>query len=165
MRRPLVIDIEASGFGRGSYPIEVGVALGGGETKCIIIRPEPEWQHWDPQAELLHGLSREILIRHGCSPRDVATRLNELLGGELVYSDAWGNDSSWLGLLFDCAQISQRFKLEPLRSILTESQMGLWHQTKDHITDGARGRRHRASNDALILQKTFCRTAELSRGR
>ena len=50
---PTVLDIEASGFGRGSYPIEIGYCLPNGDTFCTLIKPEPEWQHWDAEAEKL----------------------------------------------------------------------------------------------------------------
>jgi hypothetical protein len=36
-----VIDVEASGFGRGSYPIEVGFVLPDGEAVCTLVRPRP----------------------------------------------------------------------------------------------------------------------------
>jgi hypothetical protein len=48
---PPVLDIEASGFGRDSFPIEVGYVLGNSESFCCLIRPAPEWTHWDATAE------------------------------------------------------------------------------------------------------------------
>lgn len=158
---PLIMDIEASGLGRGSYPIEVGVVMPDGETHCMIVRREPEWQHWDEQAQMLHGISRDVLEIHGHDVIDVAVHLNQWLAGQLVYSDAWGNDSSWLGLLFDCAGISQHFKLESLRSLLTDEQAALWHPTKEEVIEGNNFRRHRASNDAVILQQTWLKTAAI----
>ena len=32
MELPIIIDIEASGFGRGSYPIEIGYHMPDGES-------------------------------------------------------------------------------------------------------------------------------------
>ncbi|MFT5693139.1 MAG: hypothetical protein ACI92E_002475 [Oceanicoccus sp.] len=162
MVRPLIIDIEASGFGVGSYPIEVGVALGNGETRCMIIRRESDWVHWDDGAESLHGISRDDLNRHGKMVEEVATALNKWLQGQVVYSDAWGNDSSWLALLFEYANVTQRFKLDSLRSLLDESQVENWHKTKEQVAEASKFQRHRASNDALILQQTYCKTAEKS---
>lgn len=159
--RPLIIDVEASGFGRGSYPIEVGVALSDSRTHCRIIRPEPDWQHWDCSAEKLHGIARQVLIQHGCAVREVAQWLNDCLAGERVYSDAWGNDSSWLALLFDCAGVRQRFRLQPLYSLLSDSQISHWHNTKHAIVDRSGFTRHRASHDAFILQETYCVTSQL----
>lgn len=161
--QPLVIDVEASGFGVGSYPIEVGVAMSDGKVRCMIIRPEPEWQHWDEKAQALHGIGREVLLEHGSPVRVVAEQLNEWLSGETVYSDAWGNDSSWLALLFDAAGIPQRFKLESLRALLSEQQVSRWHETKEKVAGEIDSPRHRASHDARIIQQTYQKTAELAR--
>lgn len=160
--RPLIIDVEASGFGLGSYPVEVGVALGNGETRCMIVRRESDWVHWDESAELLHGISREELGRYGNTVNEVALALNDWLEGQVVYSDAWGNDSSWLALLFECANVTQRFRLDSLRSLLDEDQVEIWHKTKEKVAETGNFRRHRASNDALVLQKTYCKTAEMT---
>ena len=157
--KPLFIDMEASGLGRGSYPIEAGIALADGQSRCAIIYPEPEWQHWDAQAELLHGISRQTLNEYGKAPAVVAAMLNQHLAGQVVYTDAWGNDSSWVALLFDAANMSQQFRMESLRSILTDEQAEIWHSTKDKVIEKCGFQRHRASNDALILQYTFCETA------
>ena len=35
---PAVLDIEASGFGVGSYPIEVGFVLPDGQSYCSLLR-------------------------------------------------------------------------------------------------------------------------------
>ena len=36
---PTILDLEASGFGRDSYPIEVGYVLPDGSSFCSLIRP------------------------------------------------------------------------------------------------------------------------------
>lgn len=163
MLHPLIIDIEASGFGRGSYPIEIGFALPNGDTHCAIIHPDDDWVSWDKEAEKLHGITREALEEHGRPIIEVARLLNEHLDGRLVYSDAWGNDSSWLALLFESAGLMQRFRMESLRSLMTEEQLLYWHDTKEKVTAECGFRRHRASHDALILQQTFCQTVEQAR--
>ena len=43
---PLIIDVEASGFGPLSYPIEVGLALSAGEKYCSLILPAADWTHY-----------------------------------------------------------------------------------------------------------------------
>ena len=53
---PSIMDIEASGFGRSSYPIEVGYVLGDGSSFCTLIRPLPSWTHWDASAESVHHI-------------------------------------------------------------------------------------------------------------
>ena len=42
---PFIMDIEASGFGPDSYPIEVGLALGDGSRFCSLIVPAEHWTH------------------------------------------------------------------------------------------------------------------------
>lgn len=155
MTLPIIIDIEASGLGSGSYPIEVGFVLENAETHCTLITPLEDWQHWDAQAEALHGISREDLFEHGKPIEVVAKWLNEYLAGKTVYSDAWGNDASWLAMLFDYSEINQHFKIDSIRSILSESETNQWHEAKHTVILNSPYERHRASNDALILQQTL----------
>lgn len=162
IEQPLIIDVEASGLGRGSYPIEVGVALPNGECFCAIICPDDDWQHWDSEAEKLHGITRPILLAHGRPIVEVAQLLNQWVDGRVAYSDGWGNDSSWLGLLFEYAGVTQRFKLDSLRSIMSEAQADIWHQVKERVVADCHFQRHRASNDVRILQQTYFRTNQLT---
>lgn len=155
---PAIIDIEASGFGQGSYPIEIGVALANRETFNFLVRPAAHWTHWSEEAEGIHGISRERLQKEGKSPREIALILNEMLRGQTLYSDAWGFDSSWLGKLFDEAGLVQRFRMESINKLLNEEQMEAWSHTKDEIWQERGTRtRHRAASDVLVLQETFLR--------
>ena len=159
---PIIIDVEASGFGRGSYPIEVGIALSDHTTHCYLIKPEPEWLHWDDNAESLHGISRKLLEEKGHPADEVAECLNHLLVGQTVYSDAWSYDSSWVGKLFDAAGLLQGFKVETLRKVLTDRQMAIWEPNKVLVSDELALQRHRASSDALLIQTIFERTSNIS---
>lgn len=151
---PAVLDIEASGFGRSSYPIEVGCVLSDGKSFCSLIRPAPEWTHWDPKAEQLHHISRDLVRDKGRSVVEVAQMLNVQLRGQTVYSDGWANDFTWISALFDVADLSPYFKLENLRSLLTEDEAEQWHAVKQQMFQGLGEQRHRASNDARVLQLT-----------
>lgn len=157
-----VLDIEASGFGAGSYPIEIGVAMPGASSYCSLIRPCADWTHWDTAAEEIHGISRDLLQRNGRDAAEVARVLNELLADSTVYCDAWGMDSSWLARLFDAADCSQHFRLESIRSLLSEEQLPYWHAMKDKTLRESRARRHRASTDARVIQDTYARLLALS---
>ena len=157
---PIIIDVEASGFGAGSYPIEVGVAIPGEQSFCSLIRPEQEWSHWDARAEELHHIKRPLLEQYGKSVREVAERLNSLLDGKTVYSDAWGNDMSWLSLLFHHAGVIQAFTLDSLLSLLTLEQQAIWERTKQQVITETALTRHRASSDARILQMTYVQTLQ-----
>ncbi|QNI04131.1 hypothetical protein HXW73_15005 [Halomonas sp. SH5A2] len=159
---PTVLDIEASGFGRGSYPIEVGIARADGSTCAFLIQPLDEWTHWDPKAELLHGISRERLRREGFPVRQVARWLNDELSDEgMAYSDSWGYDNTWLSLLFHHAGMLPGFRLEALRILLSEDQQALWSDTKEAVIAERGIHRHRAGDDARLLQLTYQRTQQL----
>ena len=154
---PIIIDIEASGFGRGSYPIEIGLALADGRSECMIITPEPNWCHWDSRAQMLHGLTRDVLSLHGRPVLEVAQRLNTLLARRVVYSDGWGNDSSWLGLLYQATGMVPAFRVDSVRRLLSEVEVAYWHRIKREVTSSVGFPRHRASNDAWIIQETLRR--------
>ena len=154
---PTVIDLEASGFGPRSYPIEVGFCLPDGSTFCTLIRPEPEWTHWDPQAEKLHHITRDLVLQRGRSAAEVARLLNTELKGQTVYSDGWANDYSWMGALFDVADLSPHFRLENLRALLQENEADHWHECKLQVALELGTQRHRASADARLLQLTLQR--------
>lgn len=158
-RLPVIMDLEASGFGAHSYPIEIGVALASGKTACYLICPRSDWAHWDPTSEEMHGLTRDQLLRFGKPVKEVAYSLNQLLAEQVVYSDAWGYDQSWLALLFDCAGVKQDFRLEALQSLFSERQFSLWNQTLDQVFVECEFQRHRASNDARAIQLAFVRSA------
>jgi len=158
--QPFIIDIEASGFGAHSYPIEVGLALEPGTKYCSLISPLPEWTHWDAEAEKVHRISREILDIHGRPPAVVARTLNELLGRATVYSDGWVVDQPWLNRLFNLARVRQEFSISPLEAILSEHQMARWHEVKSKVIEDLALQRHRASYDAQIIQETYLRTKE-----
>jgi hypothetical protein len=156
-RVPIVLDLEASGFGSNSYPIEVGFALPNGRLECTLIRPEPEWTHWDESAYAVHGISRELLLAFGKPVDQVALWLNKHLKGMTVYSDAWGHDYAWLAVLFDAANLAPSFKLDHLASIMPECEAARWNQLHQEIELELGLKRHRASNDALMLQRTWVR--------
>jgi len=160
MDMPFIIDLEASGFGRGSYPIEVGFARPDGSVAARLIKPEPEWTHWSADAEEVHGISRQQLESEGFTAREVAAWLNEELQGKTVYSDSWGFDSSWLALLFHEAGCLQGFRIDTLNKLLTEQQLASWGRIKQQVLDDLKLMRHRAADDAFMLHKTYRMTAQ-----
>ena len=159
---PPIIDLEASGFGPHSYPIEVGVILADDTRYCQLIRPADNWTHWDEEAEQVHGISRETLIEYGLPPAIVAQNLNELIHGTTVFSDAWVVDLPWLRTLFWTAQIEMRFNVSPLEAILNEKQIEIWDKTRRKVEASFDQPRHRASVDAEIIKSTFEETLRLA---
>jgi hypothetical protein len=147
-----VLDIEASGFGRNSYPIEIGYALPSGRARCWLVKPEPSWLHWDEAAERLHGLSQQVVLASGRPVREVAARLNQDLHGRTVYCDGWARDYAWLGTLFDAADSAPSFKLESVRALLRDDALMRLDPALHEAHAQLRLRRHRASSDARALQ-------------
>jgi hypothetical protein len=152
---PAILDIEASGFGLGSYPIEVGFVQPDGQTWCSLVRPQPDWQHWDPNAATVHNITREQLQISGRSPAEIVEVLNDRLRGLVVYSDAWAHDYTWLNRLYEAADRSPSFKLDNLRALLTDAEAARWHEVKREVAASMSLERHRASADARVLQQTL----------
>ena len=154
---PAVLDIEASGFGQDSYPIEVGFVLPNGDTYCSLIRPAPGWTHWDNSAERMHRISQETVRVHGRDAREVALLMNERLRGLTLYCDGWAHDYVWLNVLFEAVGLTPSFKLDNLRALLTDREAAFWGVVKQQVTTELRLQRHRASSDAKVLQRTLLR--------
>jgi hypothetical protein len=157
---PAILDVEASGFGRGSYPIEIGFIKPQGQSFCSLIHPLPDWKHWDDEAESLHGITRDLLLRHGKPPEWVAAEMNARLRGLTVYCDGWGQDYPWLARLYDSADLQPAFRLEDLRRLLSEDEAARWHQVISDVRREQNVCRHRASTDAKVLQLALLRVRE-----
>ncbi len=161
---PLIVDVEASGFGGESYPIKIGLALEDGSKFCTLIAPAPDWTHWDDDAEKVHRVSRDILETYGKPMQEVAEFLNSILAGKTVYTDGWVVDKPWLTTLFHAAGMQMDFTVSSLEMILSPEQMEIWHDTKDKVIDDMELKRHRASYDAMIIQETYKRTLQSDQG-
>lgn len=159
---PAFIDVEASGLGPRGYPIEVGLITADGSMYCTLIRPPPDWSGrdevaWDVDAERVHGITRHILLAHGKPLAEVARELNRIARGLTLFSDAWGNDYAWLARLFDAADLPMHFQVESSRKLLSEDEAGRWGAVKQQVIEELQLKRHRASSDAKILQRTLLR--------
>lgn len=156
---PCVLDIEASGFGRASYPIEVGWVLPDGRARCTLVRPAAHWTHWDHAAERVHGIARATLLAHGRAVTEVATWLNDELGGRTVYCDGWAHDYPWLAALFDEAALTAQFRLESASALLPETRLAQLDAAQRRARAELGLTRHRASNDARALQRALAMVA------
>ena len=152
---PIFIDLEASGIGQGSYPIEVGVVMASGEEFSCLINPLPSWVHWDTKAENVHGISRQELLKHGRPAVWVAEKLNELLRGMTIYCDAWVLDKPWLDRLFDSVGVARAFHISPVETIMDEDGWEDWGEAKARITPELGIRLHRALDDAKLIRATY----------
>ncbi|SDB21995.1 3'-5' exonuclease [Belnapia rosea] len=99
----IFLDFEASSLGKGGFPIEVGWAAEDGTEEGHLIRPVPGWEEWSSEAEGIHGISLDRLMREG-EPHDaVARRMVETLTGHDLFASAPSWDGQWLSKLLQAA--------------------------------------------------------------
>ena len=101
----IYIDFEASSLMRGSFPVEMGLAVDGGDVSSWLIRPVPEWEEWSPASEALHGLCRKQLAEEGFDVVHVAVAVLEACSAPdcVLASDNPAHDAMWLNRLLDAA--------------------------------------------------------------
>ena len=155
MNTIIALDIEASGIARDSYPIEVGIVMEDGQSYCSLIQPPPHWTHWSKEAEDVHGITQAELAEHGKSPLIVASTLNQWLQGTNAYTDCWVLDHPWLIKLYQQASIEPTFQLRDIIYVLCEHSYDKLLERKLEIAKTLKIERHRASNDARILQLAY----------
>jgi len=123
MTCPALIDFEASclpEFGQ-SYPIEVAIARLDGRSRVWLIKPAEVWAFWDwdPEAEALHGISRNLLGREGLPPGQVIGEMAEFVADCEVYADA-DLDQYWLETLCGAVRAKLPFPVRYLGEFLVE---------------------------------------------
>ena len=146
----ICIDLEASGLGPHSYPIEVAWKSSGGECDSFLINPDSveDWGFWDDFAEEMHGICRTELVKQGIPVVEACQRMNTALAGKQLISDAWEFDFFWLDRLFQAADIKMAFELVGLQAVLTGEEL-----VQYRFICKAQLRRHRAMSDVdHILQ-------------
>lgn len=150
------IDVEASGLGPHSWPIEVGWIFATGSPRSMLIQPADNWSMtaWEKSAEKLHRISPTQIVTEGKPPLDTALVLNAALAGVTVYSDAPDYDSFWLFRLYDAAGIKPNYRLNDIGDLLRPIWKG---EPKDLVTKATRTapHTHRAGDDVLHLQKMY----------
>lgn len=159
---PTMIDVEGSGFDADSYPVEVGLVLPDGTPHCFLLKPPLRWSTWDPDAERMHGISREVVESYGRPLEEVAWRLNGLLDGQTVYVDPMSFDPSLIGKLFDKVGKRQAFRVAPLSELLSDGQRAAWDGLREEVLRALAPRRQRASGNARILRETYLRSLSLA---
>lgn len=156
---PAIIEVTPSCSGPNPFPVEVGVALADGRCHCYLIRPEPGWLADSPRPTPIHGLSDELLLQCGTPIQEVAVQLNRLLRGQGVYSQDWGLATTLISRLYYDARAVQLFLIDSLHQILTPALADEWERMQARVRDELALTRHRASSEALSIQKTLSRSA------
>jgi len=147
------IDLEASGLGDKSWPIEVGWAKNGEIPQSLLIKPFSDWPRaaWDSSAQSLHGLSIDDLNDHGLDVVHVCKKLNNFLAGATVYSDAPDWDGYWLYRLHTAARMRQTFKLAHIAELMPPINLAEKLQLVAK-TNALAPHTHRAADDVRHMQ-------------
>lgn len=145
-----ILDIEASGLGPNSYPIEIAFCdLDGSRSYTALINPDTAggWDDWDDYAEeAVHGICRDELRRNGLDVVTVSNDLTRLLRDEDVYSDAPYPDGVWLRKLFESLGRDNPIRLQSLRDIYCGTYQNRIDQALLRVS-----RPHRALEDCKVL--------------
>ena len=161
---PVFYDCEASCL--GGLPIEIGwafvdTATGEVQSESHLVKPPTTWDMrsvWDPDAQKLHRISREQLVAQGRPPFEIARRMNQVLAGRELFSDAPGDDERWLGIIFDEAGLEPTFTVRRTHAEVLIAQLvvrlgwdSIRYQAAKIDADRVSPRTHRAEADARHL--------------
>jgi hypothetical protein len=80
---------------------------------------------WDPDAEKLHGISLTQLFAHGRPPFEIARRMNEVLAGRELFSDAPADDGRWLRIIFEEAGPDPAFTIRRTHADVLIAQLAV----------------------------------------
>lgn len=146
------IDVEASGLGPDSWPIEIGVAWLDGRkviTHSSLIRPRPEWSNeaWNPRSAKIHGIDREEL-NDAPDADEVAQWFRQLVGDRVLISDAPNHDGMWLERLLREQREIVLLQDALYRAFSTEGVLAPGRLHKAYKLRGTQKPAHRAGDDA-----------------
>jgi hypothetical protein len=167
--RPIFLDCEASSLSHDSYPIEIAWSDEQGNIESHLINPygyPKDYTDWAPDAQAIHGLSRNFLSKKGKHPEVVANRLNQALKGKVVYTDAPDFDGMWVNRLLDAVNMKRSFEFGNVESLLRKNlPMEYWLSDSSgrfHVNAlYVKARKqcgldaHRAANDVAYLLELY----------
>jgi hypothetical protein len=156
MRDIQLIDVEASGLHFDSYPIEVAI-LSIEQPQSWLIAPQPTWTYWDPNAEALHGISRDLLRSEGMSCALVAAQLSAAIRSEdrVLYSDAAEWDWDWIRTLYLSVDAVLDFNVLSIQQLMTSRQVEVFNSEKRRLAEVKTYRLHRAASDVALLAHAY----------
>ena len=154
------LDIEASGLGAGSWPVEIGWALPYGRERngAVLIKPIAEWTHWDEVAEMhFHRITRDQLRLEGHSPAEALDLIEAALAGCEVYVSDPAEDRSWFNRLVLAAGRNTSLKLHDAGPFLEAQALRRRHNLSAVRRDVANRfpHRHRAEADARQIAEVW----------
>lgn len=146
-----VIDFEASGLTRSSYPIEVGIT-NGVINYSSLIKPMIHWSHWNEEAESIHRITLDSIRSNGKDPLQVAIDMNSFLNTSIIYCDNIHWDRFWLNVLFSDNGLSPTFKILDIQDIIkTDLQLQRYEIKRNELYQSCVFQKHRALDDAKSI--------------
>lgn len=117
----------------------------------------------EPDSQAVHGFSRSYLSDHGENPFSVVERMNFILSGCDVFSDAAEFDAFWIEQLFKETRLEQQFSICDFFTLIPDKiRYGGFTGNNNLLTsyqEEARKRAgvpaHRASNDVKYLIELY----------
>ncbi len=143
----IIIDCEASGLNKESYPIEVGVSFKE-DSFGFLIKPHKTWNYWSMSAENIHNIKKEDLFKNGLSCYEAANFLNNQLRGLTLFSDAVDFENFWINKLFEITQCEKLFDIESIYELSFD--YNYYKKIKEKMSNTMIT--HRAENDANIIR-------------
>ena len=157
---PVFYDCEASSL--EGFVIEIGWAFVSPDGETLVsaahlVRPALNWNlidAWDENAEALHQISRENLLKNGLPVWEVAAIMNRDLHGRELFSDS-PKDEIWLGQIFEEAGIDPSFIVRRtdanvlLEQTVLNRNFGLARYGRAKVQT-EKMRCHRAEADSLV---------------
>lgn len=151
MNHAIILDVEASGLGDNSFPIEIGWVnrFNRRDNDSFLLCPDPSWTFWDDYAEeTIHRISRACLLEEGIDVVNACHRLNNSLKGQRILSDAAQTDRFWIQKLFSCADIQCEFSIGSIYELIPGDKADVFQRRlkKENVP-------HRALEDARAIAK------------
>lgn len=147
-----IIDIEASGLGDESYPIEIAwCAVNGDDVFSALINPDSagDWDYWDEHAEMdIHGISRDECCEKGENLVTIGRQLEAFLAENVVFSDAAYQDQQWINRLLEAVG-----KVSPAKLLDIEQSVPIDRRAELSRRLSELSRPHRAEADCLALRE------------
>lgn len=102
---------------------------------------------------MIHYIPRSEIELNGLPDVEVASKLNQLLGNDVVYCDCLNLDRFCLNVLFSDCAIKPNFELQDIQAILLNDDRKLerYLECKEMTEATGSFKQHRALDDAKVI--------------
>lgn len=173
------MDFEASSLAKRGFPIEVAWVFEDGRSETYLICPAEDWTDWDAEAEAIHHIPRDTLMRDGTPLETVARRMVEVLTGHALFASAPSWDGKWLSALLrtagyprhtlrlrDTEEAQADTARDILRAVVAPEDLDAVVETVIVLSDVravSAPPAHRALPDAQAERDSWCAVADAAR--